>query len=287
MLHVTNGDVAADRLSQVFSHEVLAWRDVLHEGPVRDGLSLEQLSEERAAFIAQAGWGALAEVRESFRDRDRRLKGAGDHEEIVLWFEHDLYDQLQLTQLLDWFHAHPHPRLSLVCEAEYVSRMAPERMRGLFASRKSTPENFLNEARDAWAAFRSLDPCGIPTATQLPFLGAALRRHLQEFPWTTDGLSLLERRVLDVLEKEPLDFPRIFAAMEEDPAFLGDLVLRWHLARMQEEGLVARRGERWAYVGSKRARRVPRWLGGVLVDERCPWRWDPGSQKMGTVPVRM
>ena len=24
-------------------------------------------------------------------------------EEVVLWFEHDLYDQLQLIQLLDWF----------------------------------------------------------------------------------------------------------------------------------------------------------------------------------------
>ena len=38
----------------------------------------------------------------------------------------------------------------------------------------------------------------------LPFLAAALRRHLEEFPWTTDGLSRTERRILQALERGPL-----------------------------------------------------------------------------------
>ncbi|MGQ0543767.1 MAG: hypothetical protein ACT4P3_00325 [Betaproteobacteria bacterium] len=49
---------------------------------------------------------------------------------------------------------------------------------------------------------------------------------------------------------------------------------------MRQEGLIERRGELWALKSRKRAKRVPRWLGGVRVDERCPWRWDPEAAKL-------
>lgn len=282
MLHLTNGDTAGGALVRAGFHPVLPWRDVLHEGPVRAGLSPEELSAERAAFIAAAGWGPPAEVQEAFHHRDLALRAAASHDEIVLWFEHDLYDQLQLIQVLDWFSASRHRRVSLICEAEYVGTMAPERMRELFASRKAVQQSHLEEAREAWAAFRSSDPSGIGELriTQLEFLGPALRRQLQEYPWASGGLSLLERNVLDLLQEGPLPWPRVFTGIEEDPKFLGDLVLRWHLARMAEEGLVEERGELWAFKSRKRAKRIPRWLGGVRVDEHCPWRWDPAMEKL-------
>jgi hypothetical protein len=285
LLHVTNGDAAAGALRHAGFAEVLPWRDVLHEGPVREGLSREQLSEERARFIAEAGWAPFEKASGDFRARDRVLSFAGTHEEVVLWFEHDLYDQLQLLQLLDGFHEHPHPGLSLVCEAEYVSHMTPERTRERFATRRAVSQDMLREGRDAWAAFRSPDPSRIPAVTKLPFLGAALERHLQEFPWSTDGLSLLERRLLDALAGKSMGLQEIFSATREDPAFLGDLVLQWHLERMAREELVERRGDGWIARGRKRVRRVPRWLGGVLVDERCPWRWDPAAGRIRKIGV--
>jgi hypothetical protein len=282
LLHVTNGDSAAALLSQAFFGEVLPWRDVLHEGPVREGLSLEQLSRERARFIADAGWGRLEEVAPEFQARDAKLGDSRLHEEVVLWFEHDLYDQLQLIQILDWFALHPHPRLTLVCEAEYVGTMSPARMRELFPVRKPVTDEQLGEAGEAWAAFTAPDPSGMNDLEikALPFLGAALRRQLQEYPWTTDDLSLLERRVLELLERGPLPWTRIFTGIDEDPIFLGDLVLRWHLARMAEEGLVEARGTQWALKSRRRLRRIPRWLGGVRVDDQCPWRWDPGRRRL-------
>ena len=282
MLHITNGDSAGGALIQAGFHPVLPWQDVLHEGPVRAGLGLEPLSEERARFIADAGWGPLAEVQTTFRLRDKELRDSLSHDEIVLWFEHDLYDQLQLIQVLDWFAQHPHPRLSLVCEAEYVGNMPPARMRELFASRKAVQQRQLEEAREAWSAFTAPDPSGMNELeiTALPFLGAALRRQLEEYPWTTDGLSRLERRVLDLLERGPLPWTRVFTGIDEEPIFLGDLVLRWHLARMAEEGLLEERGGQWALKSRRRTKRVPRWLGGVRVDEQCPWRWDPAAGRL-------
>ena len=63
MLHITNGDSAAETIKDVvFSGQILAWRDVLHEGPVPANLSLAQLSQLRAEFIAAQGWGNRLEI---------------------------------------------------------------------------------------------------------------------------------------------------------------------------------------------------------------------------------
>src|SRR4029453_19392646 len=53
----------------------------------------------------------------------------------------------------------------------------------------------------AWRAFRqptpeALDELRRDDTFALPYLAAALTRFLQEYPWTTDGLSRTERRLL-------------------------------------------------------------------------------------------
>ena len=252
MIHITNGDCAVAVLRAAgMRGEILPWRDLLHEGPVRADLSLEDLSAERARFIADAGWGPLAEVSKSFEERDKAFRRAGEHDEIVLWFEHDLYDQLQLIQVLDGLYGQA--RVSLVCEAEYLGMMAPERAAELFALRSPVTKRHYNEARSAWNAFRSPDPMSIATEFDtLPFLGAALVRLLEEYPWTTDGLSRLQRH-LDA---------------REEPVFLGDAVREW-LRKRRAEG-------RW----------LPRWLGGVLVTADSPWRWNPVRQALEVTSAR-
>jgi len=250
---------------------------------VRAGLALEELSRERAAFIAHAGWGNLAEVNASFATRDATFRRAGEHDEIVLWFEHDLYDQLQLVQVLDGLSELRGPPISIVCEAEYLGSMTPERAAELFALRSPVLRRHFQEAQAAWDAFRSPDPRQLeklhPQA--LPFLAAALRRHLQELPWTKDGLSLLERRVLRALERGPLAFPDRFKAVREEPAFLADAVLAWHLERLQYERLLEGWGKHWRskdwrLSGKSRSQRAPRWLAGYQVKD-ASLRWDPAS----------
>ena len=284
MLHITNGDLAAEMLAKVVTGEILPWRDVLHEGPVRAGLSLAELSRERARFIADCGWGAFDEVLAEFQHRDATLQAASSQEEIVLWFEHDLYDQLQLIQLLDWFAGHPARRLALVCEAEYLATMHTDRAAQLFSKRAQVTATQLETGSAAWAAFTGDDPrkLGSGNYAALTFLGAALRRHLEEYPWVTDGLSRLERSVVDALRDRPLGFKELFQEVREEPAFLGDTVLAWHLERLQVEGLVARSRKTWSRSGP-RQRRVPRWLGGVRIHTDTPWRWDADAGRVARI----
>ena len=288
MLHITNGDCAAQVLARAVQGEILPWRDVLHEGPVHASLPLEALSRRRAAFVAAAGWGSLSEVSSQFQDRDARLGQSGSHDEVVLWFEHDLYDQLQLIQLLDWFAARPHPRLSLVCEAEYLGTMTPARAAELFGMRAAVTQEQLKTGSMAWGAFGSSNPRAIriDAYRELPFLGPGLRRLLEEYPWTSDGLSRLERQVLEALRDGPLPFAELFPRAHhrrEDPVWLGDTALAWHLARLAADGFVSMKNDAYAATAhgldivegrtdAWSSPRRPRWIGGHEVrDGRLRW----------------
>jgi len=79
--------------------EVLPW---LHEGPAPVTHSLAELTDIRANYLARDG-GDLDQTRTILQARDRGLARSTSFDRIVLWFEHDLYGQLQLLQVLDWF----------------------------------------------------------------------------------------------------------------------------------------------------------------------------------------
>src|SRR5215475_9593842 len=100
-LHVTNGESAGNTLRQTsLGGAVLPWQDVLHEGPVPAG-ERHELLRARAAFLSGCGWGSRRALLGSLERRDQQLiRALRDRRQVVLWFEHDLYDQLQLLDVL-------------------------------------------------------------------------------------------------------------------------------------------------------------------------------------------
>lgn len=241
MLHITNGDSAAGPLREAgLPGDVLAWRDVLAEGPVPAGLTLEELASVRARFLADVGWADYDAVLADLRRQYAALDTAREQDEVVLWFEHDLHDQLQLAQLLDWFAAHPGgpTLLSLVVIGEHpdvtpfygLGQLAPEQLAALFPTRVPATAEQLALGQAAWRAFRSPDPTEIEAllagdTSALPYLRPALTRHLEEFPDTDAGLSRTERHILEILAPGPATLFEAFSRnMDREAApFLGDL----------------------------------------------------------------
>jgi hypothetical protein len=316
MLHITNGDFAADLIRQSgVPGKVLPWRDVLHEGPVPGGLDLEKMSEVRSQFLMQPGWTTSAgEVLTEFRRRDHELRTGLSADEIVLWFEADLYDQLQILQILDWLGRHPPRRLSLICIGEFpgvagfqgLGQLTPEQLAGLFPERPPVGRHQLDLAARAWEAFTRADPGTLNRLTRedtggLEFLGAALLRLLSEYPLWTTGLGQTERAVLRALQNGPLGFDLLFAAvqgMEERP-FMGDTTL-WTriqtLARGPDPAVTIREFHvqltpfgldclegRTDFI---RANGIDRWIGGVHLTSDSLWRWDPRARQVGELPTQ-
>src|SRR5262249_57910472 len=95
------------------------WRDARQEGRV-PAVGAEALRQVRAAFLVGAHVDDRAEGSDMFAERDRILAANRDCE-YVLWFEADLYDQLQIIQILARLAdlAVPAQRIILICIGEH------------------------------------------------------------------------------------------------------------------------------------------------------------------------
>jgi hypothetical protein len=249
MLHITNGDIAVARMREGgLPGSFLPWQDVLHEGPVPATENLAQLTRIRARYLAEAGYGTELKIHDQLKARDAHLARAKGHDEVVLWFEHDLYDQLQLLQVLDWIAANARDlRLSLIVVGHYpgiarfvgLGQLTPAQVVGLLDSRvPALPEQFA-AARHAWAAFRQPTPrswAGLLNETfeAMPYLQSAVLRMLEELPSARDGLSRCERSALGLIADGASSPHEIFAAMQalEDRPFMGDWSFWRVLARL-------------------------------------------------------
>ncbi len=96
-LHISNGD-ATDVPGTGLARRVIYWRDILHEGPVPE-VPPAELRRIRAGYLTGYQGAGRAGIMRQFTERDQALE-AGRDGEYVLWFEADLYDQLQIAEIL-------------------------------------------------------------------------------------------------------------------------------------------------------------------------------------------
>lgn len=232
VIHITNGDCAVDALRRgQISGDFLVWLELLHEGPVPPTLGLADLTALRAQFFVEQGFGTSEAVSARLQQRNNGLLHSSHYEETVLWFEHDLYDQLQLIQLLDWFadHKSPHQHISLIDADDYLGPMEPADIAALYPQRKPVTTEQYALAQRAWAAFRSPDPCALTQLIAsetfvLAHLHEALLRWLEEYPSASNGLSRTEQQILAAVAGGRRRPAEIFAAsqQQESAKFMGD-----------------------------------------------------------------
>ncbi len=177
--------------------------------------------------------------------RRRRRDGL----ETVLWFEHDLHDQLQLIQILariadqsprgsvrlislDRFPGHPRFR--------GLGELSAEELATLWPRRGPISDETLAAATLAYDTLRAADPARLAELADeplpgLPFLAAALRRLLEEQPWIGSGPGRSERQILSAVAagaRTPADVFVATQEMEEAP-FTGDT---WLFRRIDDLG---------------------------------------------------
>lgn len=219
--------------------DIVAWDDVLHEGPVPAGLGPAALRTRRASFLASCGWGAIDDIARELGHRDGFVERASEHDEIVLWFEHDLYDQLQLLQVLDMLPDALAPVISMPRVPGYLGLLSIDQIAPLFVRRQAVTGAQRAAARDAWTAFRAPNPRPIvdvlDRVESLPDLGLALARHLQQFPSVSHGLSRTEHHTMTTMAHGATHLREIYQRAHherEEAVFMGDAAFLYHVGAL-------------------------------------------------------
>jgi hypothetical protein len=206
----------------------------------------------------------------------------------VLWFEHDLYDQLQLLEVLSLVERPSGVELIVVGafpgrpRVRGLGELNADELVTLWPGRERLTAEALELAHRAWSAVRAPEPGPMRALLEsdtgaLPFLAPALRRLLAELP-DASGLSLGERILLEVLADGPLTPRELFEATQdrEEAPFAGDTWVWRQLAGLStlttsdggpapvaltEIGrrVLAGDADRAALIG------VDRWVGGIHV----------------------
>ncbi|MGC3981406.1 MAG: DUF1835 domain-containing protein [Steroidobacteraceae bacterium] len=221
-------------------------------GPERHELMARFIIDAYAEFIRKDRALEYEAVLEGERrEDDQLLTTAFDYERIVIWMEHDSWDQLILIRLLAHYADAQRPRqLELIAINEFpggerflgVGQLPPEALRLLWPSRMPITPAQLALGRQAWHALTSPDPRTLAAIARsgtpaLPMLAPALHRHLRELPCVENGLSLSQQLILQTLvEHETLKLNDLhwILTFERDPLpFLTDAGLE-HVVKQME-----------------------------------------------------
>jgi hypothetical protein len=314
-LIITNGDSAADLLQRAGRAEpIQPWRDVLHEGPLLAG-PLPACSEARVAYLARRFRMPAAEIAAEFAARDGVMAAHAKFAEIELWFEHDLYDQLQLIQALSFFDKERRTDgLILIQADDFLGTQRPDTILRFAEHARPLTEPHLALAAALWADLTAPTPEAIAGRIEkpddrLPYAASALARFLEELPAPGSGLGRTEQAILDGIAAGVVRPGRLFHAVlaREEAAFMGDLSFFRLLddlascdvpliAGLAPPGTAEDDAERFAdaeleltaagkdvLAGDKdhvALSGLDRWWAGTRLEGRAVWRYDRAEMKL-------
>ncbi len=320
-LHVANGTRTTELIEAAGIPGLRSiWGDPLYEGPVPGGIDDEALLTVRAEYLSRASGIDVHTIAVDLREWRRTIQNTIDYDELVLWYEHDLFDQLNLIQLLVWIREHvaASTLVTLVCIDRFPGRphfkglgeLTAADIASLLETRRPVDAAQSAISARAWDALRASTPALLETmahsdVTAMPFLRPALARLLEEYPSVSGGLSRTERRLLSLAAEGPIDSWTAFRRMHDDEVYFvtdssfvalmdaftalphpllttTDLVRRHApIPRCSLSITDAGRAVLQGRTDAVELRGVDRWIGGVhLHGHAAMWRWDSTAGRL-------
>jgi len=252
MFHIHNGESTAGTLREFgFPGEHFAFQEVLMAGPTPSGLSPDEWLTTRARYLSDAYDLNSEDCGMNLLKQEAALQNCSEHGETILWFEHDLFCQINLIYLLDWFsnQSRDKNKLSLICIGVFpgvedfrgLGQLTGEQLASLFDDRHQVTQKEFGVAKQAWEAYCSTDPRDIlrlleGDTSAMPFLRNALLLQLARFPSVLNGLSRIENRALELISRGATEFKSLFPRFwKVEPVYgLGDAQFWNELKRMAE-----------------------------------------------------
>lgn len=214
-LHILNGDSTLELFKQTqIEGETFVWREVLAEGPVHPNFNSDEFWNERRAFMT-----GFFTVKPEAYDQDVYLpfqalnKKVKAYEEIVLWFEYDLFCQINMVALIHWLEEirEPAQTISLVCSGKMddsgqlygLGELQAQQLEELYQKKLKLNTREFDFASDIYRAYTSTEVEDLYTYAIMPsdefwYLADALQSHFKRFPYADSGLTEIEQKIIEL-----------------------------------------------------------------------------------------
>ena len=243
MIHIVNGDALANKMKN-FNGMVMPWREMYDFGPLMKDGSQEILLIKRSLFFEEKVGIPASLFIENGQKQNQWLDNLPRNSEIILWFEHDRYDQTMLMYLLHELSTKEFENLSMVTINQYpgidpffgLGQLSMQQLEDLcHTNRRSITKEQISEAIEGWNAYTSANPIEIEkwitsSKGHLPFLKKALETHLSYFPSVQNGLNEVESLIFAFINKNTCSFTEIFQYINEQR--VNDGLSDLHMAAM-------------------------------------------------------
>ncbi len=236
-LHITNGDIFTQRLRELkFKGEIITWREMLCEGKTVTNVGSEAFWKTRFDFLHKNYNVSKSWFVEKTLKEYRSLCNHKQEEEIILWFEYDLFCQINMLAVISWLKTHRrHVQISLVCSGNEddtnrlygLGDLSDEQIKELYKTRVELSQDDIEFADYVWQLYCSDNPIRLEHLTDFEqyhfnYLGEALKTHLRRFPTIKNGLNEIENRVLQVAaEEKPKSKKQLLRSLLSDQGWYG------------------------------------------------------------------
>jgi hypothetical protein len=213
ILHITNGDITTNYLKKLnFSGSFITWREMLSEGRTTSDIGSEHFWKNRFDFLKSSYNISKKKFIDYTLKEYRNLCKEKEQDEIVLWFEHDLFCQINMLAVISWLKRYRHGyQITLVCSGKLkgasktfgISQLKEEVVHKYFKNRVTLKQDDIEYADYIWQLYCSDSPLRLETVYKFnpmsPFqhLATAIEAHLQRFPSIENGLNKVENTILE------------------------------------------------------------------------------------------
>ncbi len=217
-LHITNGDDLSNKILDLkLDGEIVVWREILCEGPTTYELGTKNFISLRQTFLKENYAISAEDYKTQFLAELKKLSSVKNFDEIVLWFEFDLFSHLNMlaaiSHLMENGLSVP---VYLVCskklkgekEINVLSQLSLKYLRNHYEQRIYLNQDDLEMASLLWQLYNGDNPQKlknlIKEKTNFEYLSSCLRAHVERFPNTQTGLNSLEQNILKLIQKNKI-----------------------------------------------------------------------------------
>lgn len=213
-IHIVNGDNTAEILSKTsIEGEVIVWREMLCEGTLHQDVGSDKFWMGRYDFFEnEAGVSRLEYFDKTIREI-QKIDAISQNSEIVLWFEYDLFCQINLlalcTYLLKFYRKDI--KYSLVCvghekgkeSLQSLSDYSIQEYENLLNNKINISRNNLVFAARCWELYvennrQKLIEFDFKKSSKFIYLQAAMDQHIKRFS-NGNSLNQIDNMILNII----------------------------------------------------------------------------------------